>query len=671
MRLRTQLLLAAIPLLAIPLVGYRSLGEMERFLREGLERSVAEAARALAGALHERRDLLDPLLAAGADAGAIYVHRLERPVAIDGYGEDWGGLRARARVLAGSEPARLLAGLRGDHLYLWVEVDDQRVVHVPAGAPDSPYGDALLLVLADQGGQARRYRLATPAPGWVNARRLSAGRATIEPRIRAEWQDRAGGFAVEVRLPRSLAAGGLAVAVYDSDGPRQVARRVAGDPDAPAPLIYPSALLEGVIESLGRSPGRRIRIIDREGRVLARGGSLERRAVPPEEGPLLAPLGLLLPGAGEAPEPEGGGPLAGAEVDAALAGEPAVAWRRRGERGAGRVRAAHPIWVAGRVVGAVVVEESGAGMQALRRRALVRLFDTSLLVYAAAAASLLGFAALLTWRIRRLRDRAAAAFDARGRRVGTLAPSPARDELGDLARALAAAMARIGGYTDYLEQLARRLSHELRTPLAVVRSSLDALADEDRRAARSPYLERARGGIDRLESTLTRMSEAARLEHTLEDAERQRFDLRELLEAAVAGYAQAWPEPGFRLSVPAEPCPIEASGELLVQMLDKLVENARDFHRSGAPIDIELQIAGRRYRLAVRNRGTRLPERMRGRLFDSLVSVRDATAATPHLGLGLHVVRLIAEHHGATVSLHDLAGSAGVEALVCLPRQDA
>ena len=63
----------------------------------------------------------------------------------------------------------------------------------------------------------------------------------------------------------------------------------------------------------------------------------------------------------------------------------------------------------------------------------------------------------------------------------------------------------------------------------------------------------------------------------------------------------------------------------------------------------QVQAAGGRARLEVANQGPALPDEMQGSLFDSMVSIRAGREAEPHLGLGLYIVRLIAEFHGGTV----------------------
>jgi len=91
------------------------------------------------------------------------------------------------------------------------------------------------------------------------------------------------------------------------------------------------------------------------------------------------------------------------------------------------------------------------------------------------------------------------------------------------------------------------------------------------------------------------------------------------------------------------------------------VENAVDFSPAGEPVRISLEEAGGDALLTVANKGPALPAAMRGRLFDSMISMRETrTAGTPHLGIGLYVARLIAEFHGGSIAADDLPSGDGV-----------
>jgi signal transduction histidine kinase len=71
--------------------------------------------------------------------------------------------------------------------------------------------------------------------------------------------------------------------------------------------------------------------------------------------------------------------------------------------------------------------------------------------------------------------------------------------------------------------------------------------------------------------------------------------------------------------------------------------------------------------LSVANEGTHLPGILHDHLFDSLVSLRDKKVSGQHLGLGLNIVRLVAEAHGGTVKARNLPNDKGVEFTIRIP----
>jgi signal transduction histidine kinase len=131
--------------------------------------------------------------------------------------------------------------------------------------------------------------------------------------------------------------------------------------------------------------------------------------------------------------------------------------------------------------------------------------------------------------------------------------------------------------------------------------------------------------------------------------ELERFNLHDALSSTVAAYGDAYPDRNFQFQSESADAIIDGSPELLIQMLDKLAENAVEFSVSGDRIDIGLSRDANQFVITVANPGQPLPEKMRTQLFDSLVSVRDRNKEQ-HLGLGLFIARLIAEGHGGTIS---------------------
>ena len=268
---------------------------------------------------------------------------------------------------------------------------------------------------------------------------------------------------------------------------------------------------------------------------------------------------------------------------------------------------------------------------------------------------------------RRISNLSVAAEDALdGDNLRTTLPSAlAGDEVGDLSRSFSHVLRQLGEYNDYLRSLASKLSHELRTPLAIVTSSLENLEHEPLNKASADYAARAKSGADRLRRILTAMSEASRVEELMQHAEPEEFDLCKVLASTTAAYRDVYPRRQFELAVDVDAAVTQGSPELLIQMLDKLVNNAVDFSDEDDIIAIGLSSEDSSLQLTISNPGPELPERMRSQLFDSMVSVRPG-AGDKHLGLGLYIAKLIAEGHGGKIQADNT--DIGVRFTVTLPR---
>jgi dedicated sortase system histidine kinase len=485
---------------------------------------------------------------------------------------------------------------------------------------------------------------------------------------------------------RALASTAQAVALALNDRPRLFA--TALDPiasfardranEGSDPSLPPAASPEiaQILQGLSRTTAR-IWVIDREGGVFARAGSLKRAPELPADAhgweaaaqAITHPLYQLIlkqPTEDFSDDAATTGPPRGRDVEGALSGILTTDRRSTADGRAQIVSAAHPIWLGDQVRGAVVVEETGNRVLAERNRAFERLFNIVLAALLIGSVALTLFASRLASRIRRLRDDAEHAIDAHGRMRAPLASSTSGDEIGDLSRSFASVLARLSDYASYQAKMASRLSHELRTPIAVVRSSLENLKAAPSSDTRV-YIERAQGGLDRLTAILARMTEATRLEQALSDAERERFDAARVVAGCIDGYRAAYPRAAFALSLPEDEVALSGAPELYAQMLDKLIENAVEFSANGA-IDVRLALDGGVAVLTVRNAGPPLPAGMENRLFESMVSLRDGGAGDgPHLGLGLYIVRLIAQFHGGSATAENRADAPGVTVAVRTP----
>jgi signal transduction histidine kinase len=441
---------------------------------------------------------------------------------------------------------------------------------------------------------------------------------------------------------------------------RIVALFAAADTAAAASLgnaYVPSEEIERVLTIVGRRASR-VMVVDTRSRVRGLSGTLGRNEAKPRLlTTWLKPIASLVVPTPSVPVGDVTRPAAPGQLHRALIGVSSRQWRGTADRDVAILSAAQPIFVGDDIVGAVVVEETTASIQLLKESALENLLAVTLAIVAASLVILLGFSSRLTSRIRRLHAEAEGAIDPQGRVRGAITDTRARDEIGDLTRTTSAMLARLKDYNAYLEATAGRLSHELRTPVAVVRSSLDNLKAHDLPKDARVYVDRAGEGVDRLARLISRLSEGTRLERMLESAERERFDLKELVEGCVEGYRAAYPKHRFDFMYPPQPIALIGVPDAIVQLLDKLVENAVDFAPAGTPITVALATRGKSALLSVSNAGPALP------------ASPAAGKREGHLGLGLYIVRLVAEAHGGRVRAQNLPGESGVrfEVEVLLP----
>jgi two-component system, OmpR family, sensor histidine kinase ChvG len=290
------------------------------------------------------------------------------------------------------------------------------------------------------------------------------------------------------------------------------------------------------------------------------------------------------------------------------------------------------------------------------------LFATVLAVFIA-----FGVATWISVRIARLRVAADTAVGNDGSIRLDMPESQRSDEIGALARGFEHLLARLNENAQYLRSLGGKLSHELRTPLTIVRSSLDNLESEGVRADQKGYIARAREGALRLQSILSALGAASRVEESIKQAERVNFDLKELLQSATAGYRDAFRAARIGLDTPSDACPMRGAPDLIVQLLDKLVENAVDFCPPSGQITVRLTRSASDYELSVSNDGPPIPEAMLGRLFESLFEHRESHDDKPHFGLGLYIVRLVAEFHAGRAYADNKSEPVGVTFTVLLP----
>lgn len=227
------------------------------------------------------------------------------------------------------------------------------------------------------------------------------------------------------------------------------------------------------------------------------------------------------------------------------------------------------------------------------------------------------------------------------------------DDVDVLAAQVNVALERLAALVDGMRQVSMDIAHDLKTPLNRLSMTIEAASEKAERGEdNAAELVRAQEESKQLNTTFEALLRIAQLESGARKSRFVEVSISEILAVLVEAYADVASEQGqellYRSSIGA--AKVFGDRDLLTQLFANLIENAIR-HATGSPT-IEMAVSGTPagIEVSVSDGGPGIPATERDKVFQRLYRL-EKSRTTPGSGLGLSMVKAIADLHGATISL--------------------
>jgi two-component system sensor histidine kinase QseC len=209
-------------------------------------------------------------------------------------------------------------------------------------------------------------------------------------------------------------------------------------------------------------------------------------------------------------------------------------------------------------------------------------------------------------------------------------------------------------------------AHEIRTPLAGIKTHAQVALRQGNEGQRRQAMEEVIQGVDRTTRLVDQLLTLARLDHQALEKDFHEVDLGSLAADVIAALDPEAASKRISVSlVNTVHAGLKGSSVALSMMIRNLVDNAIRYTPEGGAVQVETSTEDGHAQVSVTDNGPGVPEEERARVFDRFY--RGNRVAPYGCGLGLSIVRRVADLHGASISLGASPAGHGLQVRIIFP----
>lgn len=324
-----------------------------------------------------------------------------------------------------------------------------------------------------------------------------------------------------------------------------------------------------------------------------------------------------------------------------------------------------PIMRGGKIVGVCTVSKPWKSINTFIETTQDKILLVGLVGFTAALVLSFFISRWITIPIRRLTQYAESVKE------GDRPPFPklGKGEMGDLGESFSKMRESLEG-KKYIEKYVQTLTHQLKGPLSAIKGAAELLQEDLPESDRKKFITNIELESIRLQRIVEKMLDLASLEHRRELRNVETIDLGQLVSDIVEDLRVVLEKKEIIMRLKIDK-PYRLKGErfLIHQAVYNLLQNAVEFTPQGGFIQVEINVHWNRLILVIRDNGTGIPDYALDKVFDKFYSLHRPDTGKKSSGLGLSLVKEVAELHRGNITLKN-DSPAGTKAILKLHMGD-